>query len=141
MVLKEYIKTDWENTPSTNTPLSQRNLNKMEQGIYDNREALIELDDEVTNIDVDAVKDSTAQAYSAAESANTAASDANAAASNATAAAEAANTAAGSANTAAQKANNAASGASSAADKANSAASAANTAASRAYQFMTLSLK
>ncbi len=30
-----YIKTVWENLPSTNTPVNATNLNKMEQGIYD----------------------------------------------------------------------------------------------------------
>lgn len=33
-----YIKTNWEDTPSTSTPLSASNLNKMEQGIYDAHE-------------------------------------------------------------------------------------------------------
>ena len=30
-----YTKTNWENSPSTNTPISDTNLNKIEQGIYD----------------------------------------------------------------------------------------------------------
>ena len=31
-----YNKTVWENAPSTNTPINTTNLNKIEQGIYDN---------------------------------------------------------------------------------------------------------
>jgi hypothetical protein len=31
-----YTKTVWENSPSTNTPISNTNLNKIEQGIYQN---------------------------------------------------------------------------------------------------------
>ena len=31
-----YNKTNWENLPSTNTPVSASNLNKIENGIYDN---------------------------------------------------------------------------------------------------------
>lgn len=30
-----YNKTNWENSPSTNTPINAANLNKIEQGIYD----------------------------------------------------------------------------------------------------------
>lgn len=30
-----YNKTNWENSPSTNTPINDTNLNKIEQGIYD----------------------------------------------------------------------------------------------------------
>lgn len=30
-----YIKTNWQNSPSTNTPINAANLNHMEQGIYD----------------------------------------------------------------------------------------------------------
>ena len=30
-----YTKTNWQNTPSTQTPISAANLNHMEQGIYD----------------------------------------------------------------------------------------------------------
>ena len=28
-----YVPTNWENSPSTNTPLSADNLNKLEQGV------------------------------------------------------------------------------------------------------------
>lgn len=31
-----YIKTNWENEPSESTPINASNLNKIEQGIYDN---------------------------------------------------------------------------------------------------------
>ena len=31
-----YIKTEWENEPSESTPINASNLNKIEQGIYDN---------------------------------------------------------------------------------------------------------
>lgn len=31
-----YIKTTWENEPSESTPINASNLNKIEQGIYDN---------------------------------------------------------------------------------------------------------
>jgi hypothetical protein len=31
-----YTKTNWENLPSTNTPINATNLNKIEQGIKDN---------------------------------------------------------------------------------------------------------
>lgn len=31
-----YNKTNWEAAPSTNTPINPTNLNKIEQGIYDN---------------------------------------------------------------------------------------------------------
>lgn len=31
-----YNKTTWENAPSTNTPINANNLNKMEEGIYEN---------------------------------------------------------------------------------------------------------
>ena len=31
-----YNKTNWQNLPSTNTPISANNLNKIENGIYDN---------------------------------------------------------------------------------------------------------
>lgn len=31
-----YNKTTWENAPSTNTPINANNLNKMEEGIYQN---------------------------------------------------------------------------------------------------------
>jgi hypothetical protein len=31
-----YNKTNWENSPSTNTPINANNLNKIEEGIYQN---------------------------------------------------------------------------------------------------------
>ena len=31
----EYVKKNWQNTPSTNTPINADNLNHIEQGIYD----------------------------------------------------------------------------------------------------------
>lgn len=31
-----YNKTNWENSPSTNTPINSNNLNKIEEGIYSN---------------------------------------------------------------------------------------------------------
>lgn len=31
-----YTKTNWENSPSTNTPINNDNLNKIENGIYEN---------------------------------------------------------------------------------------------------------
>ena len=31
-----YNKTNWENAPSTNTPINANNLNKIEEGIYQN---------------------------------------------------------------------------------------------------------
>lgn len=31
-----YVKTTWENEPSESTPINASNLNKIEQGIYDN---------------------------------------------------------------------------------------------------------
>ena len=31
-----YIKTNWENEPSESTPINASNLNKIENGIYDN---------------------------------------------------------------------------------------------------------
>jgi hypothetical protein len=31
-----YNKTNWENSPSTNTPINSNNLNKIEDGIYNN---------------------------------------------------------------------------------------------------------
>lgn len=95
MVLKEYIKTDWENTPSTNTPLSKRNLNHLEQGVYDNREALIDVADQVANIDVQTIKESTSQALEYEKSAGQSAE-------NAQTSAQAAQNEAGRAETAAQ---------------------------------------
>lgn len=38
-----YTKTNWKNTPSTQTPLSAENLNHIEQGIYDAHQGLNEL--------------------------------------------------------------------------------------------------
>ena len=35
-----YTKTNWQNTPSTQTPISAANLNHMEQGIADNNVAI-----------------------------------------------------------------------------------------------------
>lgn len=38
-----YVKKNWQNTPSTQTPLSAENLNHMDQGIYDANQGLVEL--------------------------------------------------------------------------------------------------
>lgn len=35
-----YTPTQWENSPSTNTPLNADNLNKLEQGVKDLHDAL-----------------------------------------------------------------------------------------------------
>ena len=40
-----YIKTEWENEPSENTPLNAGNLNKIENGIYNNSINIGELED------------------------------------------------------------------------------------------------
>lgn len=48
-----YTKTTWENLPSTNTPINATNLNKIENGIYDNSnsiDALIEYSTQETVI-------------------------------------------------------------------------------------------
>lgn len=44
-----YNKTTWENAPSTNTPINAANLNKIEQGIYNNSIAIDEID---SNFDI-----------------------------------------------------------------------------------------
>lgn len=40
-----YIKTEWENSPSTKTPINANNLNKIENGIYMNSVNIGELTD------------------------------------------------------------------------------------------------
>jgi hypothetical protein len=40
-----YIKTEWENSPSTKTPINANNLNKIENGIYTNSINIGELTD------------------------------------------------------------------------------------------------
>lgn len=40
-----YIKTEWENSPSTKTPINANNLNKIENGIYTNSVNIGELTD------------------------------------------------------------------------------------------------
>lgn len=40
-----YIKTEWENEPSENTPLNASNLNKIENGIYNNSINIGDLED------------------------------------------------------------------------------------------------
>lgn len=45
-----YTKTIWENSPSTNSPINANNLNKIEQGIYDNSLKTDEIGD-LTNLD------------------------------------------------------------------------------------------
>lgn len=40
-----YIKTEWENLPSTKTPINANNLNKIENGIYTNSVNIGELTD------------------------------------------------------------------------------------------------
>ena len=43
-----YIKTEWENLPSTKTPINANNLNKIENGIYMNSVNIGELTDLTT---------------------------------------------------------------------------------------------
>lgn len=43
-----YIKTEWENSPSTKTPINANNLNKIENGIYTNSVNIGELADLTT---------------------------------------------------------------------------------------------
>ena len=43
-----YIKTEWENLPSTKTPINASNLNKIENGIYTNSVNIGELTDLTT---------------------------------------------------------------------------------------------
>ena len=43
-----YIKTEWENSPSTKTPINANNLNKIENGIYTNSVNIGELTDLTT---------------------------------------------------------------------------------------------
>lgn len=45
-----YIKTEWENSPSTKTPINANNLNKIENGIYTNSVNIGELTDLNTEI-------------------------------------------------------------------------------------------
>ena len=40
-----YVKTAWENEPSESTPVNASNLNKIEQGIYNNSVNIGELED------------------------------------------------------------------------------------------------
>lgn len=40
-----YVKTAWENEPSESTPINASNLNKIEQGIYNNSINIGELED------------------------------------------------------------------------------------------------
>jgi len=39
----QYAKTNWQNEPNTQTPISAENLNHMDQGIYDAHQGLVEL--------------------------------------------------------------------------------------------------
>ena len=45
-----YIKTNWENEPSESTPINASNLNKIEQGIYDNSLGVATIGD-ITELD------------------------------------------------------------------------------------------
>lgn len=45
-----YIKTTWENEPSESTPINASNLNKIEQGIYDNSLGVEKIGD-ITDLD------------------------------------------------------------------------------------------
>lgn len=53
-----YNKTNWEDAPSTNTPINANNLNKMEQGIYENSVSL-------ENLIIDSYSTSDAKVYPA----------------------------------------------------------------------------
>lgn len=45
-----YVKTIWENLPSESTPINASNLNKMENGIYDNSVAIETINASINNI-------------------------------------------------------------------------------------------
>ena len=45
-----YVKKNWQNTPSTNTPINADNLNHMEQGIYDAAETADYAKDKVDDL-------------------------------------------------------------------------------------------
>ena len=45
-----YVKKNWQNTPSTNTPINADNLNHMEQGIYDATETADYAKDKVDDL-------------------------------------------------------------------------------------------
>ena len=55
-----YVKTIWENLPSESTPINASNLNKIEQGIYDNS-----INIETNTAEIQNIKD--AEIYSTSE--------------------------------------------------------------------------
>lgn len=45
-----YTRVNWENLPSTNTPLNATNLNKMDEGIKDLDDGQIDLQTQINNL-------------------------------------------------------------------------------------------
>ena len=45
MSMSKYVKVGWKDTPDKTTPLSSSNLARMEEGISDNRNEIINLED------------------------------------------------------------------------------------------------
>lgn len=45
MSMSKYVKVGWKDSPDKTTPLSAANLSQMEEGISNNRDAIIQLEE------------------------------------------------------------------------------------------------
>lgn len=137
-MLKIYERIDWENEPSTKTPLNEDNLNKMDYALdlidtrvvelagYEERAAESETNAKTSA--TNSANSATASQQSATNSANSANTSANSAAASQTSATNSSNSATASASSATQSANSATASQTSATQSANSATQSANSA-------------